>query len=925
MKKQLFILSLLAFFAAGFLLLGAEGVQAATYTWDTDGVDNNWSTTTNWSPTGSPGASDDVVFSGSSVFDCNIDTVVSINSLSLQSGFTGNVIQEENVTIGSGNYSQTDGFFTGSGVHEIYLNGSFTLASGDFLSPGTFLVSGDWTHTAGGEFLPNGGEVIADGTGVATSYDFNSGLTGSGGFYRYRVDMASGDVTIASGDALVIDNRLRLQDGELNGDTTIMLLGDLSLKSGWNGGNAEIEFSGSSTAAIDAVGAEAVYNNDITINKDSGFAVKLNSDLDLDGSDQDIVVQGGVFNFNGNNLTVDDVAGSIEVQSGATLKLNGTETATLSNAIDFQSGSNALYSSSTADVNIKDWAYQNLIINGGSSYVFSLGATESIAGDLTVTAGKFNLNGYDLTVSGIVSNEDFIQLQGGETVSLTNDTDSGTVEFLGDGDSLLDTFTITDFSPNFFNLTITSTDGTDDTFNLGEALDINANFTTNNGTFDVTANNYQVTLGGSWGHNGGGGVVLNMREGTFLLNSDASSTISGGPSFYNLTSITAGKTINFFESQTVTVSGDLVLTGADGNEITLASTSPGTQWGITVVGTPTVSYVNVTDSDASGGVAITANNSTSGGNNNLWTFPGSGSGGSANVIISETYSITLLTPNGEETVPLDGTYAITWESTDNIDTVNIYYSSNGGSNYSLLVSGEGNDGEFTWEVDESAVTSGLIKIDALSSGTIKDSDTSDSSFSIAVVDEQEEEDEEETVDDADEGIAADTQDDEEDEGAQTGINPFTGEVEEVSAVETGMYIRSESYATVYYVEGQTRRPFMNEKAFFTYQESFDNIIEVTDATLPTLSMGEPMLPKAGVTLVKVQTDPKVYWVEDGAVLHWVTSEELAIELFGSDWADYVIDVEATFMARFETGDDFEGASDFAVDQDVMRKREDLHE
>ncbi len=162
----------------------------------------------------------------------------------------------------------------------------------------------------------------------------------------------------------------------------------------------------------------------------------------------------------------------------------------------------------------------------------------------------------------------------------------------------------------------------------------------------------------------------------------------------------------------------------------------------------------------------------------------------------------------------------------------------------------------------------------------------------------------------------------------TGTSPVSGDEEEITDVEAGDFIKSDSYSTVYQVTADCgRRVFMDEKTYFTWQDDFDSLVTVTDATLAELSLEGVMLPKAGVVLVKIQSDPKVYALGDGSTytpdLQWVTSEDVAIELFGDDWADYVIDVEPTFFTKFGDGDDIEDADDFDADTDKMKKRDDL--
>jgi len=121
-----------------------------------------------------------------------------------------------------------------------------------------------------------------------------------------------------------------------------------------------------------------------------------------------------------------------------------------------------------------------------------------------------------------------------------------------------------------------------------------------------------------------------------------------------------------------------------------------------------------------------------------------------------------------------------------------------------------------------------------------------------------------------------------------------------------------------------RRPFVNNQTFFTWQDSFDSVVVVTDATLASLDLGVPMLPKAQVVMMKIQSDPKVYVIEGDNILRWVQGETVAQELYGEDWSDYIIDVEPTFFARFKMGEGVSSAQDYIFDFAQSKRREDLH-
>lgn len=142
-------------------------------------------------------------------------------------------------------------------------------------------------------------------------------------------------------------------------------------------------------------------------------------------------------------------------------------------------------------------------------------------------------------------------------------------------------------------------------------------------------------------------------------------------------------------------------------------------------------------------------------------------------------------------------------------------------------------------------------------------------------------------------------------------SPYQNVMETVNQVLPHTYIRGENYDTIYYVtHDMRRRPFLNEQVFATYADSFDEVIVVTDATLPFLRLGRPMLPKAGSVMVKLNSLPDVFATEieldtesgeKRDVKRIIESEELASELIGRNWADYVIDIPVTAYRHYVRG------------------------
>ena len=110
--------------------------------------------------------------------------------------------------------------------------------------------------------------------------------------------------------------------------------------------------------------------------------------------------------------------------------------------------------------------------------------------------------------------------------------------------------------------------------------------------------------------------------GTVTFTGSGTQAIRGNTTFNNFANaFSAGQGLQFAQSSTTTVSGTLTLSGASTiSELALTSSVAGTPWKFDVAGSPTVTFVNVMDSDASGGTTITGNNSTDSGHNSNWVL-----------------------------------------------------------------------------------------------------------------------------------------------------------------------------------------------------------------------------------------------------------------------------------------------------------------
>lgn len=120
--------------------------------------------------------------------------------------------------------------------------------------------------------------------------------------------------------------------------------------------------------------------------------------------------------------------------------------------------------------------------------------------------------------------------------------------------------------------------------------------------------------------------------------------------------------------------------------------------------------------------------------------------------------------------------------------------------------------------------------------------------------------------------------------------------------------------TVYFLDNNGKRhAFPNEKAYFTWYDSFDNIHLITDSMMAGFSLGGNVRYHPGTKMVKFQTVNKVYAVARYGVLRPIASEEVAEGLYGANWNQQIDDVSEAFYTNYLFGDELTHAIGFDVD------------
>ncbi|MBZ0167426.1 MAG: hypothetical protein K8I00_11525, partial [Candidatus Omnitrophica bacterium] len=311
------------------------------------------------------------------------------------------------------------------------------------------------------------------------------------------------------------------------------------------------------------------------------------------------------------------------------------------------------------------------LMEHGHGEDFNLAAAESLGGDLLVVNGTFDLVSYDLTVTGTVSNDDVIRLEGGQTVSITNmDEDSGLVRYDGSG-----TYTDWALDANYYNLEFIGSGS----WTAGSDMDVNGTIVIESGT--VADGGNSILLAGNWYRPGG------TYTATGTIDFDGGDQGIWDSTTFNhfRKNVSTAATLTFETLERQTIAGVMTMNGQAGQLLTIRGSEISLiQWEIDPQGARSVSYLDVTDS---WNVDMTevdcTNNCVNSGNNTEWLFTTpviSVSGvvytdeGSTTISAGKTVAISIdgAAAAGTDDTDGGGAYSITGLMMNAGDTLTLY-------------------------------------------------------------------------------------------------------------------------------------------------------------------------------------------------------------------------------------------------------------
>lgn len=125
--------------------------------------------------------------------------------------------------------------------------------------------------------------------------------------------------------------------------------------------------------------------------------------------------------------------------------------------------------------------------------------------------------------------------------------------------------------------------------------------------------------------------------------------------------------------------------------------------------------------------------------------------------------------------------------------------------------------------------------------------------------------------------------------------------EPLSGLSFDSLIKSDGPAVYYYANDGKRYVFPDSKTFVSwYSGSFYNIVKITSGQLASIPFGGLVTMHPG-SMVKIESDPRVYVVDKGGILRLIETESMAYDIGGVDWAKKVSDIPVSFFTNYKQG------------------------
>lgn len=296
---------------------------------------------------------------------------------------------------------------------------------------------------------------------------------------------------------------------------------------------------------------------------------------------------------------------------------------------------------------------------------------------------------------------------------------------------------------------------------------------------------------------------------------------------------------------------------------------------------------------------------------------GGGGGGGGYSSAEQPPSVSVVLPNGGETISGGSAYSVVWSSGGHApSTFRVSVSMDGGTTWSLLT--DTATGNFhAWNVPNVCTTTAKVKVEALDSSYVESvMDESNSNFTIAGNDctgtltpasGSYSPPPETGTANGNQNLPVGLEGVDTSSSGPGALPPAEASSKLPPAYTLNSLVKlpddgnpgTETDTTVYYIGFDAKRhPFINPTAYFSWENSYSPVKFIDAATLASIPLGAPILSRPGTHWVKVTSDPRTYYVEPGYKLRWIKDEATAVKLGGPNWNTRIVDLDTSFFPLY---------------------------
>jgi len=139
-------------------------------------------------------------------------------------------------------------------------------------------------------------------------------------------------------------------------------------------------------------------------------------------------------------------------------------------------------------------------------------------------------------------------------------------------------------------------------------------------------------------------------------------------------------------------------------------------------------------------------------------------------------------------------------------------------------------------------------------------------------------------------------------------------------LQHGALFKGSLSAVYYYASNGKKYVFPNDKTYKSWYSDFSTVCQMSDAELAPIMIGGNVTYRPGSALLKIASDPAVYAVARYGVLRRIMTEQVAADIYGTNWNAFVQDLPDVFFLNYTVGAEINSSADYNRSEELANSR-----